>query len=126
MRRAKRTVKKKTTRKKHRTPAQIRATKKLVALNKSRKRKVTKKRVVARKRNPAVKKRAVKKSCEGYTIVVKNIRTGKIGYFTGTGFDSEKKQAIMSRSKQVMVNIAKNIPSSSVGPDWNMFISSEK
>lgn len=121
MRKAKRTVKKT-----QRSPAQIRATKKLVALNKRRGRKVTKKRTITRKRNPAVKKRAVSKSCLGYYIVAKNIRTGKIGYFTGTGFDSERKQAIMSKSKQVMVNVAKNIPASRIGSDWDLYVSSGK
>lgn len=111
-----------------RTLKQQRATKKLIAFNKKRravKRRVVKRRPTVKKRNPTVKKRAVKTSNYGYLIGLRNADTGKTGWFTGTGFDTDKKKAIISRSKQVMLNVAQNIPAGYIKKGWNLFIDKE-
>lgn len=122
-------------RKKKRTPAQIRATKKLVALNRKRraKKKVVKRKVAKRRVNKrkVAKKRAVKRGVrrktnpsKGYFyILAKNIKTGKEGYYTGRTFDTSKTKALLSKTKSVMTKIAKNI--SINRKQWNLYVGSK-
>ena len=130
-----------------RTPAQIRATKKLVALNKKRA-KAKRNPAPARKRRTAAQIRATKKliaankaranslkktvatrrkksnpaTSYSYRVVIKNRNNGKMGYFTGVGFSENKRSALVSRSKQTMETVARAIPASRIGKDWDLAI----
>ena len=127
--------------KKKRTAAQIRATKKLVALNKKRrsKKKVAKRRVVRRKvaKKGTVKrrvKRAVRKTARKkvrkknpskglYFVMVKNKKSGKEGYYSGRSIDTSVSKALLSRTKSVMVKLAKDIPINR--SQWDVYVGSK-
>ena len=57
----------------------------------------------ARKRNPAPK---------GYLIVAVHSNGGIAGYYTGSGFDTEKKTAVYFQSEKSAVDVAHRLPAS--------------